>query len=78
MNQVATGDMMGCIRELLNSSYTGELRRKHYDALVRVLLISVLYQTARHPMDKIIRFTTKEVETMYELKTFCLQIGISP
>jgi AraC-like DNA-binding protein len=72
VNQVATADMMRCIKELLNCPYTGALREMHYDALVRELLISVLYQTANYPMGKIIRFTTKEVETMYELKTYLL------
>lgn len=72
INQVATGDMMRCVHDLLNSPYTGELRKMHYDALVRELLIMVLYQTATHPLRKIIRFTTKEVETLYEIKNFLL------
>ena len=72
INQVATADMMRCVRDLLNSPYAGELRKMHYDALIKELLIMVLHQTASHPLRKIIRFTTKEVETLYELKTFLL------
>jgi AraC-like DNA-binding protein len=72
VNQVATVEMMHCIRDLLNSPYSGELRTIHYDALVKELLIRVLHETAVNPLRKIIRFTTKEVETLYELKTFLL------
>lgn len=72
INQVATVDMMHCIRDLLNSPYPGGLRKMHYDALVKELLIMVLYETSTHPLRKIIRFTTKEIETLYELKTFLL------
>lgn len=72
INQIATADMMRCVRDLLHSPYTGELRKMHYDTLVKELLIMVLYQTATHPLRKIIRFTTKEVETLYELKAFLL------
>lgn len=73
INQVATVDMMRCIHELLHSPYTGELRKVHYDALVKELLIIVLQRVATHPLRKMIRFTTKEVETLYEIKTFLLR-----
>lgn len=72
IHQVATTDMMRCIRELLHSPYVGNLRSIHYDALVGELLIMVLQETAVHPLKKVIRFTTKEVETLYEVKSFLL------
>lgn len=72
VHQVATSDMMRCIRELLNSPFTGSLRTMHYDALIKELVIMVLQETATHPLKKVIRFTTREVETLYELKGFLL------
>lgn len=72
INQVASVEMMRCIHDLLHCPYTGELRKMQYDALVKELLIMTLYQTATRPLRKIIRFTTKEVETLYEAKAFLL------
>lgn len=68
VNQVATTGMMHCIQEMLYSPYTGALRKLHYDSLVRELLVMVLYETAQRPLKKIMRFTTREVESMYDLK----------
>ena len=70
VNQVATEEMMKCLHDLLNSPYSGELRKMHYDALVKELCIMVLQETATRPLRKITRFTTKEIETVYELKAF--------
>ncbi|WP_276480060.1 helix-turn-helix transcriptional regulator [Paraflavitalea pollutisoli] len=70
VNQVATTGMMHCIQELLHSPYTGTPRKLQYDALVRELLILVLQETAARPLKKIIRFTTREVESMYDLKRY--------
>lgn len=72
VNQVATAAMMHCIQELLNSPYTGALRKLHYDALVKELLIMVLHETYTRPLKKIIRFTTREVESMYDLKRYLI------
>lgn len=72
VNQIATINMMHCIHDLLNCPYTGELRKMHYDALVKELLIMVLHETATRPLKKIIRFTSKEVETLYALKNYLL------
>lgn len=70
VNQIATTAMMHCIQELLCSPYTGLLRKLHYDTLVKELLIMVLYETSVRPLRKIIRFTTREVESMYDLKRY--------
>lgn len=72
VSQIATMNMMHCIHDLLNCPYTGELRRIYYDALVKELLIMVLYETATRPLRKTIRFASKEVETLYELKNYLL------
>lgn len=72
VNQIATALMMQCIRELLCSPYTGELRRLHYDTLVNELLLLALQETAVRPLKKVIRFTTREVESLYEIKRFLI------
>ena len=72
VNQIATAPMLRCIRELLCSPYTGELRRRHYDALVNELLLLALQETAVRPLKKVIRFTPKEVESLYEIKRFLM------
>jgi AraC-like DNA-binding protein len=70
VNQIATAGMMACIHDLLNSPYSGELRTIHYDTLVKELLIMALHETATRPLRKIIRFTTKEIESLYDLKNY--------
>lgn len=72
VNQIATAPMLHCIREMLCSPYTGELRRFHYDALVNELLLLALQETAVRPLKKVIRFTTREVESLYEIKRFLI------
>lgn len=70
INQVAATSMIRCISELLNSPYPGALRSIHYDALVTEILMMVLQETATNPRNKPIRFTSREVETLYALKSF--------
>ncbi|MDF2193045.1 AraC family transcriptional regulator [Paraflavitalea sp. CAU 1676] len=72
VNQIATRHMMQCIHELLYSPYTGDLRKMHYDALVNELLLLVLHETGMHPVKKAIRFTNREVESLYELKRYLI------
>lgn len=72
INQVASVEMMRCIHDMLHCPYTGALRKMQYDALVKELLIMVLDETANRPLRKIIRFTTREVEALYEIKAHLL------
>jgi len=70
VNQVATETVVQCVNDLLNSPYSNGLRTMQYDAVIKELLITILQETATRPLRKIIRFTTREIEAVYELKNF--------
>lgn len=70
---VAGPGMMNIIHEILNNTYTGELRRIYLNGKVTELLILALEASAGTPKAGSVKLSNSDVELLYETKALLLK-----
>jgi AraC-like DNA-binding protein len=73
VNQVATPKMLGIMRDMLFSGYTGEILNTYLAAKARELLVMCLERVMNNPLPDPIRMSEKEIERIYEARDTILQ-----
>lgn len=70
---VANPAMMTIIHEILNNTYTGELRKIYLDGKVQELLILALEGSVGKPRATSVKLSSSDVELLYETKALLLK-----